>query len=518
LSRKELATLLRLLEAVMAPGWVHRDGRVTPAGLLGARTGRGAATDRLALLLLVLEANQTGRVRLCGGSVDTKRGRAAATVARLLGCSASGGERVLERLEAGGLVERPRRETASGMAHRSRLVVPAVAAAHRVVGVPSGSEDRGSASKPGFSDPDVAAGGSEPSRPKTDAQVSGVQEAAEAGIGEPDVTAALHTDHSCVADEVGESADGGGFSGEAPSGCCGRPECACAREDGAVAGTVAGRLTLIGGSGSPLRGDKREESATNEHEDQGQDEDGGQEQPGRDAAAVLLAAMSAGSSTQRQGRVPRPPRDLQTVFAVVEPLWARLERSGARAKVVEVARRELAAVAGVTGDGIAGRVLAQRLQRRLAEQQGGPAGVTDPVGWLIGRGLPRRADCGDLRCDEGLRMDTGGPCETCGYLVAARRGLRRRVAAKVDAALPHATAEERRAAYEEQLRAAVLEQLAHDQARRERAALKREPGGRRAGPRRSRGSRADPACAAVRWLRQAGCGRVVRGMCEPDRS
>jgi hypothetical protein len=123
LKKKELATLLRLLEAVMAPGWVHRDGRVTPAGLLGARTGRGAATDRLALLLLVLEANETGWVRLCGGSVDTKRGRAAATVARLMGCSASGGERILERLEDGGLVERPRRETTSGMAHRSRLLV-----------------------------------------------------------------------------------------------------------------------------------------------------------------------------------------------------------------------------------------------------------------------------------------------------------------------------------------------------------------------------------------------------------
>ncbi|WP_432154785.1 hypothetical protein [Streptomyces tricolor] len=74
LSKKEFATLLRLLEAVMAPGWVHRDGRVTPAGLLGTRTGRGATTDRL-VLLLVLEARETGRVRQCGGAVDTKRGR-----------------------------------------------------------------------------------------------------------------------------------------------------------------------------------------------------------------------------------------------------------------------------------------------------------------------------------------------------------------------------------------------------------------------------------------------------------
>jgi hypothetical protein len=512
LKKKELATLLRLLEAVMAPGWVHRDGRVTPAGLLGARTGRGAATDRLALLLLVLEANETGWVRLCGGSVDTKRGRAAATVARLMGCSASGGERILERLEDGGLVERPRRETTSGMAHRSRLLVPAVAAAHRAVGDPSGSEDRGSASEPGFSDPDVAAGGSDSPKLDTEAQVSGMQEAAEAGIGEPDVTATLHTNHSSVADVIVDGAVTGGFSGEAPSGCCGRPECACAREDGAAAGEVGGRLTLVGGSGSPLRGDKREESATNEHQDQGQGEDGGQEQPGRDAAAVLLAAVSSGSSRQRQGRVPRLPRDLETVFAAVEPLWARLERSGARAKVVEVARRELAAVAGVTGQEIAGRVLAHRLQRRLAEQPGGPAGVTDPVGWLIGRGLPRRADCGDLRCDEGLRMDTGGPCETCGYLVADRRVLRRRVAAKVDAALPHATAEERRVTYEQQLRETVREQLAHDQARRERAALERE---RRQEAVARAHAEAEAAEQARRAQPCAGCGKPdAAGWCE----
>ncbi|MFI7103225.1 hypothetical protein ACIBK8_28195 [Streptomyces sp. NPDC050161] len=90
LAKQEFATLLRLLEAVMAPGWTRRDGRVTPAGLLGTRTDRGAATDRLALLLLVLEARESGRVRQCGGAVGTKRGRAAA-VARLLGCTASAG-------------------------------------------------------------------------------------------------------------------------------------------------------------------------------------------------------------------------------------------------------------------------------------------------------------------------------------------------------------------------------------------------------------------------------------------
>ncbi|AEY85315.1 hypothetical protein SHJG_0033 [Streptomyces hygroscopicus subsp. jinggangensis 5008] len=154
LSKKEYATLLRLLEAVMAPGWTHRDGRVTPAGLIGTRTGRGAATDRLPLLLLVLEARKNGRVRLCGGAVDTKRGRAAATVARLLGCTASAGERVLERLEERELVLRVRLRTGSGLASRSRLMVPAVAAAYGRTVTDAVREDRAEAMEPEFSDPD----------------------------------------------------------------------------------------------------------------------------------------------------------------------------------------------------------------------------------------------------------------------------------------------------------------------------------------------------------------------------
>lgn len=131
LSHEELTAWLGLMEALMAPGQSHLATEPTPAGLLGGRAGRGASTDRLALLLLVLEAAETGRVRLCGGTVDKHRGRAAATVARLLDCGPPGAERVLKRLEDADLVRRPRRETASGLRHRTRLVVPAVAAAHR---------------------------------------------------------------------------------------------------------------------------------------------------------------------------------------------------------------------------------------------------------------------------------------------------------------------------------------------------------------------------------------------------
>ncbi|MGK5497289.1 hypothetical protein [Streptomyces sp. URMC 125] len=234
LAKKELATLLRLLEAVMAPGWTHRDGSVTPAGLIGERTGRGAATDRLALLLLVLEARETGRVRQCGGTVDTKRGRAAATVARLLGCSAAAGERVLERLEDRELVLRVRLKTSSGMPNRSRLMVPAVATAHGRTVANDIQEDRAEALEPEFSDPDVTAGPVQAPEPVVELQVSSVPVTDEADVAEPDVAATLHTHHSPVIADVEEVEVDGGFSGEAASGFCRQPGRAGAREDGAL--------------------------------------------------------------------------------------------------------------------------------------------------------------------------------------------------------------------------------------------------------------------------------------------
>jgi hypothetical protein len=94
-------------------------------GLMGERTGRGAATDRLAFLLLVLETSATGEVRLIGGPVDSRRGRISATIAALLGCGLAGASKVADRLEAMGLVERRREETASGLHQGTRMFVPA---------------------------------------------------------------------------------------------------------------------------------------------------------------------------------------------------------------------------------------------------------------------------------------------------------------------------------------------------------------------------------------------------------
>lgn len=85
-------------------------------------------------------------------------------------------------------------------------------------------------------------------------------------------------------------------------------------------------------------------------------------------------------------------------------MWALLERSAARRLVEAVTRTELARVSGSIGRTDAPRILADRLARRLEDQMrlGGP---------LVGRGLPLRRDSSDVRCDEGLRLGTGGSCE-----------------------------------------------------------------------------------------------------------
>ncbi|MEU1129605.1 hypothetical protein ABZ383_07020 [Streptomyces sp. NPDC005900] len=432
LAKKEYATLLRLLEAVMAPGWTHRDGRVTPAGLIGTRTGRGAATDRLALLLLVLEARETGRVRQCGGTVDTKRGRAAATVARLLGCTASAGERVLERLEDRELVLRVRLKTGSGLANRSRLMVPAVAAAHGRTVADDVQEDRADAPEPEFSDPDAAAGPGEPPETATEAQVSGTPVTDVTGVAEPDVAAALHTDHPHLVTPVSSPVLSGGFSGEGRSGSGDLPDRACVREDG-----------------GPLRGEQQEKSPV------GKGENGGR---GPVAGAPARVLDGEGQGRQQRGRVPLPPEDLRAVLAPVDLVWARLDRAAARRLVEAAARSELKRVEGFAGRTDASQVLADRLVRRLDEQlrTGGP--ITDPVGWLLARGLPQRQQCGDARCDDRVLLDSGRDCLRCEDRQADRRAQRHAVAAAVDAAMPGASEEERRAAADRELHERVTAQ------------------------------------------------------------
>ncbi|WP_229883931.1 hypothetical protein [Streptomyces omiyaensis] len=427
LAKKEYATLQRLMEAVMAPGWKHKDGRVTPAGLIGTRTGRGAATDRLALLLLVLEARETGRVRQCGGTVDTKRGRAAATVARLLGCTASAGERVLERLEARELVLRVRLKTGSGMPNRSRLMVPAVAAAHGRTVADDVQEDCEEDLGPVFSDPDVTAGPSEVLEVAAEPQVSGPSVTDEADVAEPDVAAALHTDHPHLVTPVVDLSVSGGFSGEGRGGEGRRPGRACVREDQAADGesAVAGSGSLVAGV-APLRGEKPTKSPVDEQEQAG----------GVAAGAGARLTVVGGGKTRQQGRSELPADlDLRVALTPVSWLWTKLNR-WQQDRVVEAAKAELAQLRQVLEwAGQAPSALAARLTSRL-EETGGEALIARPYGWITRRGLVRRPSCSDVRCDDGARLDTGADCDNCANILHSRRAWRVRIAAEVDQELP----------------------------------------------------------------------------------
>ncbi|MER0429297.1 hypothetical protein [Streptomyces microflavus] len=444
--KKEYATFWRLLQAVTGPGWTHRDGSVTPAGLIGTRTGRGAATDRLALLLLVLEARETGHVRLCGGSVDTKRGRAAATLARLMGCTAAAAAGILGRLESRELVFRVRLETASGLANRSRLLVPAVAAAHSRGGADMVREDRAEALESVFSQRGVAAGRSEPSQPDEEPQVNGAPVADEADVADPGVAAALHTDHPPPVTPASSLSLSCGFSGEGRGESGDLPDRACEREDQAVDSHAAARLTLVDGEGGPLRGEQPKKSPVVE----------GWKSICEPVAGDSVRALEGkGQGRQQQGRVALPSLDLRAVLAPVRLVWARLERPAARRLVEAAVRNELVRVVGFAGPADAPQILASRLARRLESQMrlGGP--IADPVGWLIGRGLPQTRLCAEVRCDEGTLVDSGRNCPRCEDRQVTSRTTRRAVAAAVDAAMPGASDTERRAATDRQLHETV---------------------------------------------------------------
>ncbi|MCQ8833739.1 hypothetical protein [Streptomyces malaysiensis] len=460
LVQREFAVFLRLVEAVFGPGWRHRDRPDTPAGLLAWRKGRGGCTDRLALLVLVLEATETGRVRLCGGKVNA-RGRAAATLARLLGCGLAGAEAVLERLEAAGLVARPRRETVSDLRHRGRLVVPAVAAAHGKNAASVVREQRVRAAKPDFSDPDATPGGSDSPEADEEPQVEEEPAAEEAGTPDPDVVPTLHTDHASGAGTCGDGAGGWCCSGNAGSGCCDRPERARAREDQAVDGETAsaGSASAVAEE-CPLRGEKPKKSSVDERD--------GQRAPRAEAGGRPKAV--GGGKTQRQRRVGLPADlGLRVALGPVAWLWERLN-GWQQDRVEEAVKRELGRLKDLLMQpDAAPRLLADRLTDRL-EEIGGEALVRSPYGWLIRRGLVQRPDCSDLRCDDGIRLDTGGECENCGNVIHLRRTRRARIAAEIDRALPGLGADVRRRILEDRLREQVAIEAEDFVWRREQAA------------------------------------------------
>ncbi|EGJ72722.1 hypothetical protein STTU_p0109 (plasmid) [Streptomyces sp. Tu6071] len=425
LSRVELVVLLALIEVLFAPGWEHRDGRVTPAGMLAGRTGRGAATDRLGLLLMVLSSNSRGWLQLCSGSVDTGRGRPAATVARLMGCTAAAGAKSLKRLQEQGVLSVDRRETASGLHARSRVRLLPVARAHGI----AVREARGAAGAV-FSDLAVTASGDLETTVETVSPVvTGVQGT---GMGqEPDSAdradaAHLHASHASGATPADQVEDSSGFSGEGRGGTPPSPDRASAREEG------------------PLRGEKREESPSSSSS----------EKRGPGPAVTLVPepqGCAQGRQQPKQAPAPLPPEDLRAVLEPVDWMWAQLPRPGLRRVVEAAAHAELAVLQGLVGRTDAPQVLGARLFRRLGEQIRTGGVIRDPAGWLLARGLPQRQQCGDVRCDDRILLDSGQACPRCEDRQVDRRAQRRRIAAEVEERLPYAGEEERRAATVRQL-------------------------------------------------------------------
>nr|WP_024126217.1 hypothetical protein [Streptomyces sp. FR1]AHE38836.1 Hypothetical protein pFRL3_59 [Streptomyces sp. FR1] len=474
LSKRDLATFLRFCEAVLCPGWAPRDKPATPAGFLARRRGWGSATDRLAMLLLALNARPDGRVPMAPGRLPKDTTRSEATVAKLLGCSVEDARPVLKRLLAlGGVAwDRPERYG------QDRLLVPAIQAAYRRsraastapaeptvegVSVSTASEETApEASCAGcaaherpdnlllegdgwaqlsFEDVPVEAAGSACGDQNTESEASSqVDEGFDGGSGGA-VCADPHAAHPPVVTLSPSSAGAlDCFSGSAVLGEAPLPERAGADEDlPEMTGLLAG---AAGGEG-PLRGEQQIASTGS-----------GWGSPVRTGDFVGAVGV---------------PEDLTVALAPVAWLWAGLGRASTGAWLAKTVRRELVRLRSFVGhgEGVAERRLAERLKRRLDRQR---APVQDLAAWLIRRGLPQNNGCWSNLCDDGIRIDSGGTCPSCDCLVGDRRGLRQIVATEVAAQHPHATGGQWRGVYEEALRAKFDYQSAMDAVRRERAA------------------------------------------------
>lgn len=472
LNKRDLATFLRFCEAVLCPGWAPRDRPATPAGFFARRRGRGSATDRLAMLLLALNARSNGRVPMAPGRLPQGYNRSEVTVAKLLGCSYEDASAVLKRLLVLKGVEWDRPERYG----QDRLLVPAIRdayerarAASKPAAEPSMEESApdvpeeltagagcGCCGGEGESEELVLSGdgwaqlsfadvplevpGSACGDQNPDLIASSQVDAGFDGGSGDAVSADPHAAHPPVVSLSASSAgDLDCFSGSAVLGEDPLPERAGADEDRPEA---AEPVQASPGEAGPLRGEQHK-------------------------ASTGLGSVSGTRSFVRPVGVPE---DLKVALAPVAWLWAGLGRASTGAWLAKAVRLELVRLRRLVGDaeGVAERRLAERLKRRLDRQ--GTRPVQDLAGWLIRRGLPQQNGCWSNLCDDGIRIDSRGSCPSCDCLIGDRRGLRRVVAAEVAARNPYATAGEWRGVYEAALRAKVEYQSAVDAVRRERAA------------------------------------------------
>ncbi|MQS17571.1 hypothetical protein F7Q99_36650 [Streptomyces kaniharaensis] len=218
-------------------------------------------------------------------------------------------------------------------------------------------------------------------------------------------------------------------------GCCSRvAETLVTRDAGArEGGPLRPGPGVVGASVGPLRG----------------------EQP-KIAAATVPVVLGGGCpgvarSPRSAGSVFGLPDALRVALTPVDDLWQRLNGTSTREFVAGRVWAELRRIAMWSGREAAPEVLAGRLSRRLDRQQGS-ALVTDPVGWLLSRGLPQEQVCARTSCDDGIRLDTGALCDTCEMRLADRRATRSAVVAQALAGMPGADYADRQGAIEERLR------------------------------------------------------------------
>ncbi|MFD8263580.1 hypothetical protein ACFV19_32875 [Streptomyces griseoluteus] len=520
LSKAELATLLRFLEPLFAPGWGELCA--TPPGLLvkKGRRGRGAASDRLALVLLALRARADGRVPLVGGPLAksvARHGRAAVTLARMLGCSAPVAATVLNRLVAAEAVT-----VAPG-----RLVVPAVGAAHGSAASVRQAAAASADPAPAGDAPRCVrcAGHGQSDRLVVEGQgrrqlpwdvLEGTEEGSGTALRDLDdansklfagqttfdtfeasrAAADPHADHAVVADVSGEGSGGLRFSGEAASRHCRQPVRACERKNSpAPEDGPPGDVTVLDSEAAPLRGGKPDLLLVKEE-------------------SLSCPAKSTLAAWRTLSGGPPPlwahlPKGLEPVLEPVAMMWGQLDRLTTRRYVTKVVRARLDEIRGACGPQVdAERILRERLRRRLTEQ--GTVPVTDPVGWLVSRALPRRGMCPDSRCDDGRRMDSRADCAACQMLALDGRALRSRAFAKATTARAGGRVD--RSAFEAELNACWQHEAAASAVRQAEAVRERQA--RERVWAQQRAQRAAQA-AAQRALACTMCGKPeTAGLCD----
>jgi hypothetical protein len=164
------------------------------------------------------------------------------------------------------------------------------------------------------------------------------------------------------------------------------------------------------------------------------------------------------------------------------------------------------------------RLLADRLTDRLKEV-GGEARVNSAFGWITLRGLVQRPACSDVRCDDGIRLDTGGDCENCGNVIHIRRARRVRIAADIDRELSGLGEAERRPVLEDRMREYAAAEAEDFVWRREQALAEQARRETARAAARDRAERERQEAAAAVAVRQAlpceDCGQQrSAGLCE----